>query len=231
MSAAVTAAACACIATVAAGVSAARLRDAWRVAALGPPRLRVVVTGQWTRSRDVRRTERELPIALEGVARALRSGANLVTALAAATPTAPPGLADEWRTLAAVAADRGVAAASTRWVSRSRASDSMRLAASALAVCADVGGPQARAIDGIASTLRDRLALAAELRALTAQARSSAAVIAIAPVFFAAVAGGLEPTYLPFLFGTAPGLACLSAGLALDAIGVAWMHRVTGLAA
>ena len=49
--------------------------------------------------------------------------------------------------------------------------------AGALALCASVGGRSADALDGLATSLRDRLAVGAEARALSSQARMSAMVV------------------------------------------------------
>ena len=170
--------------------------------------------------------DRVLPDVLEGLARALRGGASLTRALAECVPDHPPLLAAEWRALASQAADRGVGYASSAW-RRSRPTTSVRLAASALVLAAKIGGPQARAVDAMATTLRQRLALAAELRALSSQARASAALIGAAPLAFAAVGATLEPRYAGFVFGTPVGFGMLGAGLALNAAGLVWMQRIT----
>ena len=62
-----------------------------------------------------------------------------------------------------------------------------RLAATALVLATVVGSTPARAVDGVAATLRERLDLAAERRALAVQARTSALVLSVAPVGFAAL--------------------------------------------
>ena len=181
---------------------------------------------RWVREREARRSDRALPDALDRVARALRSGASLPVALAAGQPSRPPLLAAEWRRLTSESGDVGVLAAAARWHQR-RPSRAVGLTVAALAVAADVGGPQARALDTVASTLRQRIALEAEVRALGAQSRASAGVIALAPLGFAALASGLEPAYLSFLLGTPAGLLMLAAGLALQLVGLGWMTRLS----
>ena len=103
----------------------------------------------------------------------------------------------------------------------------MLLAASALALAAEAGGTQARAVDGVAATLRERLAVDAEVRALSAQARLSAIVIAIAPLVFGALAVGTDGRTAAFLLGQPLGWLCLAGGLALDALAAWWMLRIT----
>ena len=65
-----------------------------------------------------------------------------------------------------------------------RPSPRSRLAAVALGVAAETGGAQARAVDAVAATLRERLAVHADVRAQSSQARLSATVIALLPVAF-----------------------------------------------
>lgn len=179
--------------------------------------------------RERRLSERLLPDVLEAVARALRGGASLAVAIDQARPHAPRRLRDDWRHLAAVSADEGVSVAAARWRAAT-GSPTVELAATALVVADQLGGLQARAIDGVAATLRSKAALEAELHALTASARASAGVLALAPVAFAVVASGLEPAYLPFLLGTPAGWFFLLAGGGLLAAGWWWMHRITASA-
>lgn len=83
------------------------------------------------------------------------------------------------------------------------------------------GGDPARALDGVAATLRDRAELAEEARALTAQARAAVAVLGALPLVGAASFSLLDPRVAGVLLGTGIGWACLVAGACLDAAGVA----------
>ena len=107
----------------------------------------------------------------------------------------------------------------------------VRLGVAALCLGAETGGAQARAVDGVAVTVRERLAVAAELRALSSQARISALVIGLAPVGFAVFAAATDPRTAEFVLHTPAGLALLVAGLVLDALGWLWMQRLSRVAA
>ena len=107
-----------------------------------------------------------------------------------------------------------------------RPSAGVRLAVAALCLGAETGGAHARAVDGVAATLRERLAVAAEVRALSSQTRASMVVIALAPLAFCAFASTSDHRTSAFLFRTPFGLACLVAGVALDAVGALWMRRL-----
>lgn len=179
------------------------------------------------RGRGAARLEAFLPAALEAIARGLRSGASLRQAVDESARVTTGTLGTDLARVAAEA-DRGVPVvdALEAWSAR-RPLPGVRLAVAALALGAETGGAQARAIDGVAATLRQRLAVAAEARALATQARASAAVIAVAPLVFCALASIADPRLGEFLLRTPLGLLILVAGLGLDAAGALWMAHLT----
>jgi tight adherence protein B len=99
-------------------------------------------------------------------------------------------------------------------------------AAGALAMCSIVGGRAADALDGLASSLRDRLAVIAEARALSSQARMSAIVIGGAPLVFLVWSAMTDPHALHGMGATAVGRVCIVVGLALEGLGLWWMRRI-----
>jgi tight adherence protein B len=165
-----------------------------------------------------------LPLVLDDVARGLRSGGSLRQACDDAAARAPATLG-----LGPVLgqAARGVplADALAAWP-RERPLPEVRVAAAALALAADAGGPQARAIDSAADTVRERLAVTAEVRAQSGQARLSALVIGCLPVAFLAWAVVTDRRTAAVLVGSPAGWACLAAGAALEAAGAIWMGRI-----
>jgi tight adherence protein B len=167
-----------------------------------------------------------LPEALDALARALRSGCTLLAALRAAADEAPPPLAHD---LAAVVAraDTGIALASAldEWAHRVDSS-SVRLVVAAVAIADDGGGAAARTFDALAQSLRDRRAAALEARALSTQARWSAWVIAGAPISFVAVLSALDPTATRSAVAGGIGIATVSSGLALQALGLWWIRTL-----
>ena len=174
--------------------------------------------------------ESALPAALEAVARALRSGASLRQAVAEAAEVTPGSLGSEL-TAVAVEAGHGVPLVEAlEGLASRRPLAGVRLTAAALCLGAETGGAEARAVDGVAATLRERLALASEVRALSAQTRASMLVIGLAPLGFCALASATDDRTSTFLFRTPLGLALLVAGLALDAAGALWMRRLCRVA-
>ena len=177
------------------------------------------------RHRGQQRLEASIPMLLDVIAAALRSGASLPQALAAAS-TRPGRLAGELGQLV-VAVERGASLVGEldRWAVRQPV-PGLRLVTTALALGAGTGGAGAQAIDGVAETLRDRLALQREIDAQSAQARSSAAVMTAVPVAVALMAAASDPRTAAFLFRSWPGIVCVLGGLALDAVAGLWMLRL-----
>lgn len=178
-------------------------------------------------SRQRSRREAQLPVALERLATGVRAGSTLRQAFLDTAQATPQPLGGDLRAVASeVAHGAGLPEALTRWGDHPGASATTRLAAGALGLAAASGGEVARSVDRVASTLRERREVQAEVRALATQAKASALVLGIAPVGFTALVAGIEPAVVGFLFTSPTGLACLMAGMALDALGAMWMGRI-----
>jgi tight adherence protein B len=163
----------------------------------------------------------------------LGSGATLgqavARAAASAGPADPVGLAlgDLRR---AVDDGSAVQDAFDRWA-RAEEDGGLRLVADALAVAGVTGGSRVGALLGVGETLRERDALAREIRALGSQARTSAAVLAATPLAFTAAVALADRRVASFLLGTPPGWGCLVLGVAAEAVGWWWMQRLLGAVA
>lgn len=168
---------------------------------------------------------RSVPEVLDAVARSCRAGSSVVGALGdlgADDGLAGPVFADVARQVG-----HGVSLRDALdGVVTAHPEPSVRLAAAALLVGADTGAAPARAVDGVAATLRDRVALEREAAGHATQANASAAVLVVAPVGFGVVAVVTDPRVGGFLFSSPLGWACLVAGVGLDVVGAWWMARL-----
>ncbi|MXZ52797.1 MAG: hypothetical protein F4Z34_06390 [Acidimicrobiaceae bacterium] len=182
-----------------------------------PPRLLAAVR-RWTgRSRQAD----ALPQALELAARALRSGASVLTALDSAAAEVPEtGLRQVVRR---VRGGLSLSEALDGWVG----GVSERQTAAALLVLGHTSGAaMAASLDRAAASLRQRQALNDEIRALTAQTRTSGVVVAAAPAAFAVIVTLVDRDALSGLLSTPAGLVSLGLGLALEGLGLWWMARL-----
>jgi len=170
--------------------------------------------------------DRALPELLGGVARELRSGASLPAALVVAAEgvdaSVDPSCAELSRALR-----RGgdLELALGAWSGQGSGS-ARQLAATALALGARTGGASALLVDGVADTLRERLAVDREVAALSSQARASAALLVCAPIVVAVLAATADQRIASFLLASPVGLACILGGLLLDLVGAAWMRAI-----
>ena len=163
-----------------------------------------------------------IPQALEMLARALRGGASLLTALEAVAAELPE--ADLSQVVRRVRGGLGLSESLDDWVNDS----AERRAAAALLVLGHTSGAaMASSLDRAAASLRQRRALGEEIRALTSQTRASGVVVAAAPCGFAALVAIVDHDVLRSLFVTPAGLASLAIGLALECVGVWWMAQLS----
>lgn len=195
--------------------------------ALGAALATPAVARKVLKLRNDDRRDAQLPQMLDRLASSLRGGTSLGQALVAAAEATPEPLGADLRSISTmVEHGAGVPAALRGWSDRSSASPQVRHVAASLSLAAEVGGPVARSVDRVAATLRERRELRDEARALATQSRASAAVLALAPVGFAVLVAAVEPSALSFLFSSPIGLACLTSGLLLEAVGAFWMARM-----
>lgn len=178
------------------------------------------------RDRAEARLIASLPEMLELLARSLRGGADIHTALR----DVAGGSNEIGRTLdqmlRRIDAGERLGEAMDRWVVELGHEDASVVRA-VIRLGDSTGGSMANALDAAAATLRERSALRAEIRALTSQSRASAMVVALSPLAFLIVVAGTDQRSSHVLFSTATGRLCLIGGLFLDGLGVMWMHRLT----
>jgi tight adherence protein B len=185
------------------------------------------VVGHLRRARALTKRRSQLPQALELLAGAMRSGSSLPFALGEAGQATSDPLGPELAVLAH-GANQGqpMAAVLDGWTSR-HDDPGTRLAATAMVLATVVGVAPARAVDGVAATLRERLEVDAERHALASQARTSAVVLSAAPLLFALLLSTSDGQAGRFLLHSRAGWLCLAAGLGLDVLGAWWMARLT----
>lgn len=178
------------------------------------------------RDRAALMVEQGLPPLLEAVARSLRSGTSLRQALEEVAPRAPGRLGAEVRRMVDDLGRGATFSSACDALAGRMPVPGVRLAVTALALANDSGGAPAKALDGVASTLRERQATTEEVRALATQALASAFVIGLAPLAFGAFAAATDARTSHFLLHTTAGLVFLTTGLVLDGVGWMWMQRL-----
>lgn len=171
-----------------------------------------------------RRIDRALPDLVDEMVRSLHSGTTLVGALAEAARSGGPLAGDLLGVVDDVQAGAPLGVALQRWEER-RPGTRVGQLASAVDLASATGGEPARLLLAVSDAVRDDLQVADEARALATQARSSALVVALAPLGFGLL---MAPGGTTGFLGSGPGVVVLSAGLLLDGVGLWWMWRIGG---
>jgi tight adherence protein B len=128
---------------------------------------------------------------------------------------------------AASAAELGAdVAGALRRLARAPGAGELRLVAAAWQVAHRSGAGLAAALEQVGRGVRARRRTARLVAAELAPAHATARMMAALPLVFVLAGSGLGGDPVAFLTGTTPGLACLSAGLALSYAGLAWLQRI-----
>lgn len=104
--------------------------------------------------------------------------------------------------------------------------DDARLFVLILTVHARAGGNLAGALDQVTATIRHRMAVRNELRALSAQGRISGAILASLPLAFSLVIAVTSRDQLAPVYRSAMGIAMVSVGLAMELLAFLWIRRL-----
>ena len=177
--------------------------------------------GEPVRRQLKRRPTTDYASMLDAVARRVRSGSSLTSAIIdEIDPSSPLGVVPERLTAgwslaeALAAADRGEA--------------DRALTVQALTATSHLGGPISATIDEAAAVLRERVAAHAERQAYSAQTRLSARVLTIVPVGFALWSAVASQRTRDVYVATTAGGLCALIGIALNLTGWLWMRRIIG---
>jgi tight adherence protein B len=156
----------------------------------------------------------QLPNVLMQLSGSMRAGYGLMQALAYVAQEIPAPAGREFGTVVRdVKLGRTLMTALEELLFRVE-SDDLRLVVTAMRIQAETGGNLAEILDTVSETIRERVRIKGELRALTSQQRMAGYVLAALPivVFFCLMA--LNPAYESRLFVPGPTL-CIPIGAAL----------------
>ena len=172
------------------------------------------------------RRDEQLADAIGAVVSALRAGMSLPQAIAYAANEAPPPLGDELTALVDEV-DVGVPLgdAIAAWGERV-GTDDVRLVAATMDLHRRVGGDLPSVLEQVASSVRERVAVAREVRALTAQARLSGGILGALPVGFFAFLWLTSRAEMQAALATPAGLGVVLLGLLLDGLAFVWIRRL-----
>jgi len=108
-------------------------------------------------------------------------------------------------------------------------SPDLDLVVTALVIQRQVGGNLAELLAMVERTMRERVRLRGEIKALTGQQRMSAMVVGSLPFFLAAVLLAINPDYVGMLFTRTAGQVMLGAALAMELLGIYFLRRILAI--
>ena len=163
---------------------------------------------------------RQLPEALDMIVRALRVGQSLDGAFRELGADFPPPLGAEVRTIyEEMAMGIPFESAVRNFELRFPKVADIKLFCTALIIQRETGGNLTRILDGLSRMIRERFTLRRQVRALTAEGRTSALILGLLPVGFIILTWLSNPEYLNTLFTTPVGHRLLFIAVLLEAFG------------
>jgi tight adherence protein B len=170
--------------------------------------------------------DEQLADVVGAVAAAMRSGLSMPQALGYAAEESPEPIGGSLRaSVARVDVGEPIGVAVDDWARGIGTSDA-RLLAGVLRLHRRSGGDLPAVLDQVGATLRDRRAAAQEVRALTAQARLSGAILGFLPIGFFGFLWLTSRSDIEGAFRSPAGLAAIAVGLSMEGLAFLWIRHL-----
>jgi len=180
------------------------------------------------RERRSRILSEQLPEALDMMARSLRAGHALSSAFQLVAEEMPEPICVEFaRAFEEQRLGMPLERAVREMGARAPSNGDLKLFAVSTVIQKETGGNLAEILDGIAATVRDRYRFFGKLRALTAEARVSAWLVALMPIGIAVFMVVTQPDYMGKLVDNSLGQTILAVGVGSWILGTVWFQRLT----
>lgn len=211
------------VATLAAGLSQSAIAVVLAaVCAAAIPRVLI----RYLQSRRRERLRRQIPDALMLMAGAMRAGSSLSVAMARAASASPsPARPHLERVLGDLRLGTSMAEALHAFERRVGVEE-VTLVATAIRVGSETGGPLAVTLESLADAIRRRLAIESRIRALTAQGRLQAWVMALLPAVVLALLALVDPPSFNEIVFTQGGRIVLAAVVIAQVLGFRMVRRI-----
>ena len=180
-------------------------------------------------SREKKKFDNQLPDTLTLTSTSLRAGYSLLQAVEAVAQESPePSRREFSRALTEIRLGRPLIDSLGDIAVRMESQD-FEWAVLAISIQREVGGNLAEVLQTTAETMNMRNRLRREMRALTAEGRISAIIMAVLPFFLFGLISFVNPSYLVPLYTTTIGWGLVGFSILLIIAGVAWMHKIINI--
>ena len=175
------------------------------------------------------RLRRQIPDALMLIAGSMRSGSGLSVAMARAASASPaPTRPHLERVLGDLRLGKALGEALQAFERRTGIEE-VTLIATAIRVGSETGGPLAATLESLADAIRRRLAIESRIRALTAQGRLQAWVMALLPAVVLGLLALVDPPSFNELVFTQGGRIVLAAVVLAQLLGFRMVRRIVSI--
>lgn len=207
-----------------------RLAWPWALALIVVGGLVIWTVLRWRMARRRRAIERQLPDALDLIARAMQAGHALSSAIMMAATEGPQPLAEAWRTIFNQINFGIPTRMAIEDFSERVDSEYVRLFVVSTLIQMETGGNMAEILHNTANLIRERQQLQASVKVLSAEGRISALILSTLPFALAALLTFINPGFVAVLWTHPLGLKLLWIALALMLTGIVWMWRMIDIA-
>ena len=180
----------------------------------------------WRRQKRMQQFEAQFPDGLDAMARAIRAGNALGTAVQLVAEEMPDPIGGEFRRVfeeTQLGMDPGDAL--SRLAERTP-TDDVRFFCTAVAIQRGSGGNLAEILDRLSEVIRERFKILSHARALSAQHRWSAICVGMSPLAFAVMLELMNPGYFAPMMESPLAPLLLGAGIAMETIGFLMVWRI-----
>jgi len=173
------------------------------------------------------RFNQQLPDAINVMIYALKSGLSLIQAVeSVANEMSDPIKSEFQRMLNEITLLSRPRNEALENMGRRVNSDDLDLVVTAIIIQSQVGGNLAEVLENIVETVRDRITIKGEIRAITAQGRISGVIVASIPVFVGAMILIMDPGYLKPLVTEPIGWLLIGFCIISEFLGFMLMKRI-----
>jgi len=181
---------------------------------------------RWRQNRKARRFEGQMPDAMELLARSLRAGHTLPSAIELAGQEIPPPMGTEMR-LAFEEQRLGIGMPiALQHMTQRVASQDLRYFVTAVLIQTETGGNLTEVMEKIGYIIRERLKFKGKLRGLTAEGRFSALILGCLPLAVFVALYFLNRSYIMVLFEDPMGQKLMVGGIISILLGAALMKKI-----
>ncbi|MBA1334366.1 MAG: Flp pilus assembly protein TadB [Firmicutes bacterium] len=172
----------------------------------------------------------QLPDAINIIIYSLKSGLSLMQAMeSVANEMADPIRSEFERTVKEITVLSRRKEDALENMNKRVNSDDLDLVVTAVIIQSQVGGNLAEILENIVETVRDRIKIKGEIRALTAQGRMSGIIVASVPVFVGAVILFIDPTYFEPFIKYPLGWLLIGYSIVSEALGFIFIKQIMSI--